>query len=87
MALDTIAATVLQTVLTSENLRKLFKTVVDRKIADKSDLAKAVPEGSDAENQLQALTEADLIGPSTDGRKYYVTAKGLKVARDLNNLI
>jgi predicted transcriptional regulator len=87
MGLDTASATVLQSVLTSDTLRKLFKTVADRRIAEKDALAKVVPKESDADQQLSTLAQADLIGASTDGKKYFVTAKGLKVARDLDNLI
>jgi hypothetical protein len=36
--------------------------------------------------ELAALAKADLIGSAPDGAKYYVTAKGRKVARGLEKL-
>lgn len=87
MALDTATITVLTSVLTSDALRKLFKTVADRRIAEKDVLARVVPADADADQELKTLTQADLIGASTDGQRYFVTAKGLQVARDLEKLI
>jgi hypothetical protein len=87
MALDTVTATVLRTVLTSDALKKLFKTVAASRIAEKDALTRVIPDESDADQQLNTLAQADLIGASTDGQKYFVTAKGLKVARDLDNVI
>jgi len=40
----------------------------------------------EAHQELDALEKADLIGAAPNSGKYYVTAKGLKVARDLEKL-
>jgi hypothetical protein len=87
MALDTVTATVLKTVLTSDALKKLFKTVATSRIAEKGALTSVIAGESNPEQELDKLTQADLIGASTDGQRYFVTAKGLRVARDLDNLI
>jgi hypothetical protein len=96
MGVDTNTVILLKSILASDSLRKIFRTVAENRIATKDDLIKVVqsaPESEaaasgspDPESQLNALTEADLIGVSSDRQKYYVTAKGLKVASDLNQL-
>jgi hypothetical protein len=63
--------------------KTLFKMVADRRIVAKAALQAVDPA---AERDLNALQDADLIGVGSSGEKYYVTAKGLKVARDLENL-
>jgi len=40
----------------------------------------------EAAKSLPALQSADLIGADSTGEKVYVTAKGLKVARDIESL-
>jgi len=80
MAVDTVTFTLLTSVLSSEAVRKLFKTIANSRIADKSALTEADPQ---ADQALDVLQSADLIGAGADGEKFYVTAKGLKVARDL----
>ena len=83
MAIDTLTITLLTSVLSSETVSKLFKTIASNRIADKSLLEKA---DSKADEALDALQSADLIGAGSGGDKYYVTAKGLKVARDLEQI-
>jgi hypothetical protein len=39
-----------------------------------------------ADRELEALEKADLIGSAASRTKYYLTAKGLKVARDLEKI-
>jgi hypothetical protein len=84
MAIDTVTVRLLGSVLGSETRKKLFTTVAGSRIADMEQLKKLMPDmeiGSD----LDALKSADLIGAGRES-KYYVTAKGLKVARDLEEL-
>jgi len=83
MAIDTITATLLGSVLGSSVTRDLFTTIAKRRIAETAPLMAANP---DADHGLEALKNADLIDASPNGAKYYVTAKGLKVARDLEKL-
>jgi hypothetical protein len=83
MEIDTTTLTLLTSVLSSTTVRKLFTTIANSRIAEKSLLKQANPEPDQA---LDALKEADLIGSGSDGEKYYVTAKGLKVARDLEQI-
>jgi hypothetical protein len=83
MAIDTTTITLLTSVLSSETVRKLFKTIANSRIAEKSLLKQADPQ---ADQALGALQEADLIGSGSGGSKYYITAKGLKVARDLEQI-
>jgi len=83
MVIDAITATLLGTVLGSSGTRSLFTTIANRRIAEAGLLKQDNP---DADQQLKALENADLIGAGANGEKYYVTAKGLKVARDLEKL-
>jgi len=82
MAIDPITITLLTSVLSSDTVRKLFKTIANNRIAEKSVLKQTDPE---ADQALGALQSADLIGAGSEG-KVYVTAKGLKVARDLEQI-
>jgi predicted transcriptional regulator len=83
MAIDSVTGALLGSVLASSTARNLFTTIVNRRIAEAASLKAANPE---ADQQLDALEKADLISSAPSGRKYYVTAKGLKVARDLEKL-
>ena len=83
MVIDTVTVTLLQSVLSSSAVRNLFTTIANSRIAEAAPLKAANP---DADQELDALEKADLIGSAPDGAKYYVTAKGLKVARDLEKL-
>jgi predicted transcriptional regulator len=40
----------------------------------------------DVQAALDDMERADLISPASGGEKYHVTAKGLKVARDLEKM-
>jgi len=73
----------LGSVLGSSGARKLFTTIASKRIAEAASLKATAP---DAGQELDKLEEADLISPASSGEKYYVTAKGLKVARDLEKL-
>jgi hypothetical protein len=84
MDVDASSADLLHSVLSSEARRKLFRIVVNRRIAPKEELL--TRDDPDASRELDALTQSDLIGVSSDGEKYFVTATGLKIARDLNKL-
>jgi hypothetical protein len=83
MAIDTVTASLLGSALASSLARRLFTTIANSRIAETAPLKEANP-GSDQE--LDALEKADLISPASSGKKYYVTAKGLKVARDLEKI-
>jgi hypothetical protein len=83
MAVNTITVSLLNSVLSSATARKLFTTIASRRIAE---LASLKQNDSDAARELEALEDADLIGSAQSGERYYVTAKGLKVARDLEKL-
>jgi len=83
MAIDTLTVTLLTTVLGSPGIRKLFTSIAKSRIAELTSLKKDNP---DADEVLTVLQGADLIGADRLGEKFYVTARGLKVARDLGNL-
>ena len=83
MAIDTVTFTLLTSVLSASNVRSLFKTIAEKRIAEKSALEKS---SETAEEELGKLQDADLIGAGADGKRYFVTAKGLKVARDLEQI-
>jgi secreted protein with Ig-like and vWFA domain len=83
MAIDKVAVTLLGSVLGSPIARDLFTTIANKRIAE---IAPLKATHSDADRELDALEEADLIGAAPKSGKYYVTAKGLKVARDLEKL-
>jgi hypothetical protein len=78
MAIDALTLSLLTSALGSSATRKLFKTIVNLRIVDTASLKEVDPE---ADQALKALRDADLISSAAD--KYFVTAKGLKVARDL----
>lgn len=84
MAIDTTTVGyLLGSVLGPTDNRHLFRVIAQQRIADAGSLR---AKNADADQELKTLEEAGLIGLSTDQTKYYVTAKGLKVARDLENL-
>ncbi|HEX7728157.1 MAG TPA: hypothetical protein VF392_03905 [Terracidiphilus sp.] len=83
MAIDAVTATLLSSTLASDVARKLFTKIVVSRIADATSVKTDVPE---ADKQIEALKEADLIGVGSSGQNVYVTAKGLKVARDLEQM-
>jgi hypothetical protein len=80
---DSATITVLTSILKTKTIRELFKTIANSRIAERSALEKADPGADEA---LGVLEKADLIGAASDGKKFYVTAKGLKVARDLEQI-
>lgn len=83
MGVDTVTVSLLNSVLGSATARKLFTTIAAKRIAEAASLRQGNPE---ADQDLGVLKDADLIGSGSSGDKYYVTAKGLKVARDLEKL-
>jgi hypothetical protein len=83
MAIDAVTVTLLKTILDSSATRKLFTTIAASQIAELASLKEASP---NADKELEALQGANLIGANPSGEKFYVTAKGLKVARDLEQL-
>ena len=83
MAIDAVTVGLLGSVLGSSATRKLFTTIANSRITEISSLRADNPE---ADEGLEALEKADLIGSAPSSGKYYVTAKGLKVARDLEKL-
>lgn len=82
-AIDSLTVTLLASTLSSGLARKLFSTIANKRIAEAESLKAGNPE---ADRELAALKDADLISAGENGQKYYVTAKGLKVARDLENI-
>jgi hypothetical protein len=84
MTIETVTGTLLGSVLSSDAARGLFTLIANSRIAEKSALKASNP-NPDAE--LAALVAADLISSAPNGEKYYVTAKGLKVARDLEKIL
>ena len=85
MTIDTATVRLLDSVLGSPSTRQLFTTIANRRIAA-ADRLKTDHPGVDLSSDLDALEEADLIGAGKERKSYYVTAKGLKVARDLGKL-
>lgn len=83
MGFDAGTVTLLNSVLGSAEVRKLFTTIAAKRIAEAATLKQGHP---DADQDLGLLKDADLIDSAQSGEKYYVTAKGLKVARDLEKL-
>jgi hypothetical protein len=83
MMIDVQTVALLNSVLGSSNPRRLFTAIAKKGIAESASLSQ---DDSDAAKQLDALEAADLIGSAKGGARYYVTAKGLKVARDLKKL-
>lgn len=83
MAIETVTGALLGSVLASTTVRNLFTTIVSRRIAEAASLKDVSP---DADQELAALEKADLVGSAPNSGKYYVTANGLKVARDLEKL-
>jgi hypothetical protein len=84
MGIDTTTVGYLMgSVLGPTDIRHLFRVIAQQRIADAASLR---ANNADADRELKILEEADLIGASPNQTKYYVTAKGLKVARDLDSL-
>jgi hypothetical protein len=83
MAIDTVTGALLGSVLATSAVRNLFTTIAKSRIAEAAPLRADNP---DADQELDALEKADLISSVPSGGKYYVTAKGLKAARDLEKL-
>ncbi len=86
MAIDTITVRLLDSVLSSPSTRQLFTTIANRRIAAEDSL-KTDNADANLSDQFHALQDADLIGVGTGLKRYYVTARGLKVARDLGKLV
>jgi hypothetical protein len=88
MAVASVTATLLTSILGSPEVRKMFRAVADQRIAQKAALVNSNSEDGkqQQENELQELQKAGLIGLAQETGKYYVTAMGLKVARDLESL-
>jgi hypothetical protein len=84
MAIDATTVVLLETTLKAPASRKLFAAIATSRIATAETIKTQVLQSPD--EALSALKAADLIGEDTKGTKYYVTAKGLKVARDLESL-
>ncbi len=84
MAIDTITVNLLETVLNPPSIRKVFTTIADMRIADIEKLGVNHPEITPV--VLDTLEHADLIGKGASGRRYYVSARGLKVARNMGKL-
>lgn len=83
MAIDTATVNLLSSALSSPVARKLFTSIANSRIAEIGSLKEA---NAGAEQALDTLERADLISIGRSGKSYFVTAKGLKVARDLEQL-
>ena len=68
MEIDTTTLTLLTSVLSSTTVRKLFTTIANSRIAEKSLLKQANPEPDQA---LDALKEADLITSRREGQQIW----------------
>ncbi len=86
MAKDTTTANLLLSTLGTSSVRGLFTSIAGRRIAEVAALKRDNPQSDIVDRELAALEGADLIGKGESGTKYFVTAKGLKVARDLEQL-
>jgi predicted transcriptional regulator len=84
MPIAAVTATLLGSLFSSSSVRSLFTLIANKRIAEKATLKASAPT---VEADLAALVEADLISSAPDGEKYYVTAKGLGVARDLDKIL
>ena len=84
MAIDTMTVQLLTTTLASDLRKRLFSAVVGNRIANEGKLKEISPD-NDISSDLEALKSANLIGVGGESQ-YYVTATGLKVARDLKEL-
>jgi hypothetical protein len=84
MAIDTSTVVILETTLKAPERRKLFAAIAASRIATVETIKAEILQSPD--QALNALKAADLIGEDTKGTKYYITARGLKVARDLESL-
>ena len=62
---------------------RLFTRIANSRIAEIASLKETDP---GADQELDTLQRADLISIGQSGKSYFVTAKGLKVARDLEQL-
>ncbi len=90
MVVNKITVDLLNTTLASPESRQLFRRIAARRIEEVSSLQKDFPETEENPSaltgKLDALKDDDLIGFGSSKDKLYVTAKGLKVARDLKEL-
>jgi len=83
MSIDAFTFTLLGSVLRPATTRELFRKIANSRIAEATQLKADDPA---ADQDLGILQSADLIASGSNGSKYYVTAKGLKVARDLEQI-
>jgi hypothetical protein len=83
MAIDTATVHLLSSALGSPVARKLFTTIANSRIAEIASLKETNP---GADQALDTLERAGLISIGQSGKSYFVTAKGLKVVRDLEQL-
>jgi len=82
MGIDTSTVALLQSTLATERTRRLFRDIAARRIVSASQLIHTSPT-TETDNELKSLQEANLIDLASENAVYYVTAKGLKVARDI----
>jgi hypothetical protein len=82
MPIATVTVGLLESVLASSVARNLFTLIANRRIAERGSL----PATAESQAALDKLESADLISSARGGERYYVTAKGLKVARDLEKI-
>jgi hypothetical protein len=83
MGVDTVTVALLSSTLASQAVRQLFAKIAGNRIANLDSLKTEVP---GADEQIAALKDADLVGLGDSGKNLYVTAKGMKVARDLEKI-
>lgn len=83
MVVEAVTVSLLNSVLSSPEIRNAFMRIAKQRIVDAANLkGENAPENSG----LEELQAADLIDFSPTSEKYFVTAKGLKVARDLQKI-
>jgi hypothetical protein len=94
--MDPAASAIIIAILSSKELRSVFKKIADLRKAKLVELAEdtEAPAGTDklevAEKQLEQLRDAKLVAeekaPFREWNTYYVTADGLEMMRTLKRL-
>jgi hypothetical protein len=79
--MEAITLSIISSLISSPDTLTLFRRIANQRIVDKS-----ASNGAGTADQLRALKEANLIYGNASDNRYFVTATGLQVARDLEKL-
>lgn len=79
MVVSATTANLLATLFSTPDNLKLFRQIAHQRIVEKSAL-------NGHTDQLGVLQDADLIEANPGGTRFFVTAKGLQVERDLEKI-